>query len=102
MEEFEAFGANSPQLISGADTTATTSQAMMNYIMPDSTVYGKLISEIHAGNLSALPKYDEVREHCPDSVACVKKTLRPCPARPNISPRRAWFSTENSSLKVWR
>lgn len=78
-------------LLAGADTTGTTFQAMVNYVMDDFTVHEKLISEIdnadRAGHLSSMPQYEEVRKHCPYYVACVKETMRLCPAAPTIFPR---------------
>ena len=64
---------------------------MINYIMSNSSIYERLISEIddatRAEHLSATPQYDEVRKHCPYYIACVKETLRLCPAAPSIFPR---------------
>lgn len=64
---------------------------MVNYIMADSAVHRKLMSEVdnadRAGQLSSMPQYEEVREHCPYYIACVKETMRLCPAAPTIFPR---------------
>ena len=64
---------------------------MVVYIMLNSSVYEKLISEIddttRAGHISAIPQYEEVRDHCPYYIACVKETMRLCPAVPSILPR---------------
>jgi cytochrome P450 len=79
-------------LLAGADTTGTTFQAMFYYIMSTPGVYDRMMTEIDAatkaGNLTVpVPQYDEVQEHCPYYVACVRESMRLCPAAPNIFPR---------------
>jgi len=78
-------------LLAGADTTGTAFQAMIRYVMSEAGVYEKLMSEVdeatRAGRLSDMPGYDEVIEHCPYYVACVKEAMRLSPSAPNIFPR---------------
>ncbi|KAH7395175.1 cytochrome P450 [Phaeosphaeria sp. MPI-PUGE-AT-0046c] len=78
-------------LLAGADTTGTAFQAMMAYIMGTPNVYDEMMAEIdeqtRKGNLSEMPKYDEVLQHCPFYIACVKESMRLCPSAPNIFPR---------------
>ncbi|KAF1970001.1 cytochrome P450 [Bimuria novae-zelandiae CBS 107.79] len=78
-------------LLAGADTTGTAFQAMMAYIMGNEGVYERLMREIddcvEKGLLSDMPQYDEVLQHCPYYVACVKESMRLCPSAPNIFPR---------------
>lgn len=67
-------------LLAGADTTGTALQAMMAYIMGKPEVYEKMMAEVgeqtRRENLSTMPKYDEVLQHCPYYVACVKDGMR--------------------------
>lgn len=67
-------------LLAGADTTGTAFQAMMAYIMGTPNVYDRMMAEIDEqtrnGNLSEMPKYDEVLQHCPFYMACVKESMR--------------------------
>ncbi|KAH7066573.1 cytochrome P450 [Paraphoma chrysanthemicola] len=78
-------------LLAGADTTGTAFQAMMFYIMSTPGVYDKMMAEIdeqtRERKISDMPKYDEVLQHCPYYVACVKESMRLCPSAPNIFPR---------------
>ncbi|KAI1614672.1 cytochrome P450 [Exophiala viscosa] len=78
-------------LLAGADTTATTFQAMFFYIMSTPRVYDKVMHEIdaasQAGFLSDMAQFDEVVAHCPYYVACVRESMRLCPSAPNIFPR---------------
>lgn len=78
-------------LLAGADTTGTSFQAMMFYVLSTDGVYDKLMAELdaatRAGELSSLPQYMEVIECCPYYVACVKEAMRLCPSAPNIFPR---------------
>ncbi|KAF2024159.1 cytochrome P450 [Setomelanomma holmii] len=71
-------------LLAGADTTGTSFQAMMFYVMSEPKIYYKMMAEIdeqtRKGNLSEMPKYDEVLQHCPYYQSL-------CPSAPNIFPR---------------
>lgn len=80
-------------LLAGSDTTATSVQALMVYLLTNPRCYEKLVAEINekdaAGLLSEIPQYDEVLEHLPYYVACLKEAMRMTPAAPNIFPRNA-------------
>ncbi len=77
-------------LLAGADTTGTAFQGMIYHIMTNLSVYHKLVHEIDLatknGHIGEMPQYDEVQEHCPYYVACVKETMRLNPSAPNIFP----------------
>lgn len=78
-------------LLAGADTTGTTFQAMIHYIISTPGVYDRVIREINAasraGLLSDMVQFDEVTAHCPYYIACVRESMRLCPSAPNIFPR---------------
>ncbi|KAJ0313103.1 hypothetical protein COL516b_000028 [Colletotrichum fioriniae] len=80
-------------LLAGADTTGTAFQAFMIHIMTHPEVYDRLMNEIdaqtRAGNLSEMPQYTEVQEHCPFYIACIREAMRLNPSAPNIFPRLA-------------
>lgn len=81
-------------LLAGADTTGTAFQAFMKYIMSHPDKFDKMMAEIDAatrdGRLSAgIPQYEEVLEHCPYYLACVREAMRLNPSAPNIFPRIA-------------
>jgi cytochrome P450 len=81
-------------LLAGADTTGTAFQAFMKYIMSHPDKFDKMMAEIDAatrdGKLSAdMPQYEEVLEHCPYYIACVREAMRLNPSAPNIFPRLA-------------
>ena len=64
---------------------------MIYHIMTNRSVYSRLMQEIDevtkAGKIGEMPQYDDVLEHCPYYVACVKETMRLNPSAPNIFPR---------------
>lgn len=79
-------------LIAGADTTGTAFQAFVQFILKNPAVYAKMMDEIDSatksGKLSTpVPKHDEVLQHCPYYVACVKEAMRLIPSAPSIYPR---------------
>ncbi|KAK1625356.1 flavonoid 3',5'-hydroxylase [Colletotrichum phormii] len=80
-------------LLAGADTTGTAFQAFMMHIMTHPEIYDRLMVEIdeqtRAGNLSEMPQYAEVQQHCPFYVACIREAMRLNPSAPNIFPRLA-------------
>ncbi|GES56824.1 cytochrome P450 monooxygenase [Aspergillus terreus] len=79
-------------LLAGADTTGTVFQAMMHNLFVNSEIYERMMEEIdnavREGLISEdMPQYDEILEHLPYFVACVRETLRLNPPAPNIFPR---------------
>ncbi|KAH9866780.1 hypothetical protein J1614_008473 [Plenodomus biglobosus] len=78
-------------MLAGADTTGTAFQSILAYMLADPVSYEKLMTELEhvtrAGKLSDIPTYDEVQEHCPFYMACVKESMRLCPPAPTIFPR---------------
>ncbi|KAF6836436.1 cytochrome p450 [Colletotrichum plurivorum] len=80
-------------LLAGADTTGTAFQAFMMHVMTHTIVYERLMAEIDRhtrnGNLSEIPQYSEVQNHCPYYMACIREAMRLNPSAPNIFPRLA-------------
>lgn len=78
-------------LLAGADTTGTAFQALIQYLLANPESYRRMMREIEDADaqkkLSAIPQYNEVIEHMPYYVACVKESMRLCPSAPNIFPR---------------
>ncbi|KAG8528442.1 uncharacterized protein KY384_007360 [Bacidia gigantensis] len=80
-------------LMAGADTAGTAIQSIVRLTVTNQPVYLKMIAEIdkatEAGDLSAMPQYDEIVRHCPYYIACVKEALRLYPSAPNLFARVA-------------
>lgn len=78
-------------LLAGADTTGTAFQALIKYLLANPECYRRMMCEIDEADsqkkLSAIPQYNEVVEHMPYYVSCVKESMRLCPSAPNIFPR---------------
>lgn len=78
-------------LLAGADTTGTAFQALIQFLLSNPDSYDRMMEEIddasRKGLISDMPQYDEVIEHLPFFVGCVKETMRLCPSAPNIFPR---------------
>ncbi|EDP48503.1 cytochrome P450 monooxygenase, putative [Aspergillus fumigatus A1163] len=79
-------------LLAGADTTGTVFQALVHFLLTHRDAYRRLMEEIDAATAQGLisdpvPQYDEIVEHLPYYVACVRETLRLNPPAPNIFPR---------------
>jgi cytochrome P450 len=78
-------------LLAGADTTGTAFQALIQFLLSNPESYDRMMDEIdnatRKGLISDMPQYDEVIEHLPFFVGCVKETMRLCPSAPNIFPR---------------
>ncbi|KAJ5975645.1 hypothetical protein N7481_009352 [Penicillium waksmanii] len=78
-------------LLAGADTTGTAFQALIQFLLSNTESYDRMMDEIdnatRKGLISNMPQYDEVIEHLPFFVGCVKETMRLCPSAPNIFPR---------------
>jgi len=78
-------------LLAGADTTGTVMQGLIHQVLTRPDVYEKLMEEIddvtRKGLLSPMPQWDEVTEHCPYYVACVREVMRLWPSSPGLLPR---------------
>ncbi|GAB1320975.1 hypothetical protein MFIFM68171_11185 [Madurella fahalii] len=79
-------------LLAGADTTGTTFQALLQFVLSHPPAYQKLLAEIDAAiearKLSQpVPQYEEVVENCPYYIACIRETLRLVPPTACILPR---------------
>jgi hypothetical protein len=78
-------------LLAGADTTGTAFQGMIQCLLANSAAYKYMMEEIDSaarkGLISQIPQYNEVLEHLPYYVACVRESLRLYPSVSNIMPR---------------
>ncbi|OJJ49987.1 hypothetical protein ASPZODRAFT_58830 [Penicilliopsis zonata CBS 506.65] len=78
-------------MLAGADTTGTTFQSMVQYLLDNPLIYKRMLDEIDSatakGLISNMPQYEEVMAYLPFYVACVRETLRLCPPAHNIFPR---------------
>lgn len=78
-------------LLAGADTTGTAFQALIHFLLTHPESYERMMQEIdeasRKGLISEIPQYNEVLDHLPFFVGCVKETMRLCPSAPNIFPR---------------
>lgn len=68
-------------LLAGADTTGTTFQALIVYILQSPSAYAKVMAEVDSATKSGLlsspiPRYDEVLAHLPYYVACIHVSLK--------------------------
>lgn len=78
-------------MLAGADTTGTTFQAIIHFLLTHPSAYDRMMEEIDTatrkGLISDMPQYDEVLQHLPFYVGCVKETMRLCPAPASFIPR---------------
>ena len=79
-------------LLAGADTTGTSFQAMMYYILGTPGVYDTMMAEIDNATCKGLlsspvVQHSEVSDHLPYYIACMHEAMRLCPSAPNIFPR---------------
>ncbi|TAQ88093.1 hypothetical protein B7494_g3570 [Chlorociboria aeruginascens] len=75
----------------GADTTGTSLGSILRYLAVNPDKKDKALKEIQgadkAGKLSTPVKYEEVREHLPYFVGCIKEGLRLDPPATNLFAR---------------
>ncbi|KAK3709860.1 hypothetical protein LTR37_010690 [Vermiconidia calcicola] len=92
-------------LLAGADTTGTAFQGMIHHLLTNPATHSRLLQEIDSatreGKISEMPAYDDVIEHCPYYVACVKETMRLNPSAPNIFPRTVGKGGMEVGEGVW-
>lgn len=78
-------------LTAGADTTATVMQGLIHQCITRPDIYERLQNEIRDaesnGFLSDIPQYEEVVEHMPFYIACLREVMRLWPSSPAIFPR---------------
>ncbi|EOA80982.1 uncharacterized protein SETTUDRAFT_124398 [Exserohilum turcica Et28A] len=75
----------------GADTTGTAMGMVLQYMISNPSILARAREEIEAaearGVLSTPVRYDEVREHLPYFVACIKEGIRLGPSAANYFSR---------------
>jgi cytochrome P450 len=79
-------------LLAGADSTGTSFQALVKFVLANPPVYARIMVEIDAATRdkklsSPIPQQEEVLAHCPYYVACVREAIRLIPAASSIFPR---------------
>ena len=78
-------------LLAGSDTTGTSFQGMVVQILQHPHIYHRMMEEIddatRRGLLSPMPQFDEVTEHCPYYIACLREVNRLWPSATGILPR---------------
>ena len=80
-------------LLAGSDTTGTALQTLILHILSSPRIYTRLMQEIDTATTSAnfslagIPQYDDVIQHCPFYIACVKESLRLYPPALGLMPR---------------
>ncbi|KAH6886175.1 flavonoid 3',5'-hydroxylase [Thelonectria olida] len=79
-------------LLAGADSTGTSFQALVKFVLTNPPVYARIMAEIDAATRdkklsSPIPQQEEVLAYCPYYVACVREAMRLIPSASSIFPR---------------